>query len=70
MAYATSNRTANLDAGGFAGMVATVREGLRKRRVYAETLRELRGLSDRDLADLDMHRSMIVEVAREAAYGK
>lgn len=36
-------------------------------RNYRRTLDELAQLSDRDLADLGMHRSLIREVAREAA---
>lgn len=41
-----------------------------RRRVYVQTLTELRALSDRDLADLGLHRSMISAVAKDAAYGK
>lgn len=41
-----------------------------RRRVYRQTLTELRALSDRDLADLGLHRSMISAVAKDAAYGK
>lgn len=48
------------------GMMAA----LRKRQVYLTTMRELNGLSDRDLSDLGIHRSMLNEIAREAAYGK
>lgn len=42
----------------------------RRRRVFVQTLTELEALSDRDLADLGLHRSMIREVAKDAAYGK
>lgn len=41
-----------------------------RRRVYRQTLTELDALSDRDLADLGLHRSMISAVAKDAAYGK
>ncbi len=41
-----------------------------RRRVYVQTLTELRALSDRDLADLGLHRSLIRAVAKDAAYGK
>jgi uncharacterized protein YjiS (DUF1127 family) len=34
------------------------------------TLRELNSLSDRDMADLGIHRAMISEIAYEAAYGR
>ena len=38
--------------------------------LYRRTLTELEGLSERELADLGLHGSMINNVAREAAYGK
>lgn len=41
-----------------------------KRKVYRTTLNELSALSNRDLADLGLSRSMIRSVALEAAYGK
>ena len=41
-----------------------------KRRVYRQTVRELVGLTDRELADLGIHRTSITTVAIEAAYGK
>ena len=54
--------------------IAALRTALSERRakraVYNNTLRELSGLSDRDLSDLGMHRSMIRQVAQDAAYGK
>lgn len=50
----------------FAGVSAMVQ----RRRIYAQTLRELHALSDRELSDLGMHRLAITDIAREAAYGK
>ena len=38
----------------------------RSYRLYRETLNELSGLSDRELADLGLHRSQIRDVARSA----
>lgn len=38
-----------------------------KRKLYRTTYRELNGLSDRDLADLGINRSMIPSLALEAA---
>lgn len=50
---------------------AELRKALAERRaqnkVYRQTVDELRMLSDRDLADLGIHRSMISAIAREAA---
>lgn len=37
-------------------------------RVYRRTLTELQDLSDRDLADLGLHRSMLRSVAYQSAY--
>lgn len=39
------------------------------RRVYKTTLTELNELSNRELADLGMHRSELKRVAWESAYG-
>ncbi|MEL6450975.1 MAG: DUF1127 domain-containing protein [Pseudomonadota bacterium] len=38
-------------------------------RVYRTTMAELSALSNRELADLGMHRSELKRVAWEAAYG-
>lgn len=53
-----------------AAFVAELRLALHRRTVYLRTLRELNALSDRDLADLGIHASMIRRIALEAAYGK
>ncbi len=37
-------------------------------RVYRNTLNELSALSDRELADLGLHQSMLQRVAYQAAY--
>ncbi len=57
-----SDRFANLFA-GFSAMVA-------RRRIYDRTVRELASLTDRELSDLGIARSLIGSIAREAAYGK
>lgn len=41
-----------------------------KRRVYALTLKELDRLSDKELADIGLHRGDIEIVARQTAYGR
>ncbi|WP_110806435.1 DUF1127 domain-containing protein [Rhodobacter capsulatus] len=50
--------------------MASIREALARRKVYRQTLAELRSLSNRELSDLGMHRSMLTRIALEAAYGK
>lgn len=52
------------------GLLAGLRDALARRKVYRDTLRELKSLSNRELADLGIHRAMITRVATEAAYGK
>lgn len=64
MAYATAN-TARSN-----GLLARFVEAAAARKVYRTTLTELEGLSNRDLADLGINRSMIKSIAYEAAYGK
>ncbi len=71
MAYVNTTRASSAGlAERIVGLVATARTGLAKRRMYVQTWRELNALTDRELADLGMHRALITEIAREAAYGK
>lgn len=74
MAYANITRSNGLGQSGFADrvsrLVKTLADMRETRRVYRITVRELNGLSERELADLGIHRSMIPVIAREAAYGK
>jgi uncharacterized protein YjiS (DUF1127 family) len=71
MAYANSTRAVGVSLSDrLAATLTVLRAVVQRRRVYDLTLRELKALSDRDLADLGIHRSMIRTVAREAAYGK
>lgn len=71
MAYAstTRNGVSSIFSRLTAGM-SVVKSAFAQRRIYSRTARELSGLTDRELADLGIHRSMITEIAREAAYGK
>lgn len=71
MAHAHSIR--NVDLGivdRIAGMIASFKESNQRRKIFRQTVRELSALSNRELADLGMHHSMITRVAHEAAYGK
>ena len=47
-----------------------MKAAIARRAVYAQTVRELNALTDRELADLGIARASITTVAREAAYGK
>jgi uncharacterized protein YjiS (DUF1127 family) len=53
-----------------AAFVASTKAAAAKRRVYATTVTELNGLTDRELSDLGIARIMIQDLARTAAYGK
>ncbi|MCK0167386.1 DUF1127 domain-containing protein [Jannaschia sp. S6380] len=71
MAYTTyGNTTSATLRDRLAARIDAVRAELAKRSIYRRTLNELSALSNRDLADLGLSRSMIPAVAHEAAYGK
>lgn len=66
MSDATLNTAANQSrALGFFGGLA---RSYGQYRVYKNTLSELQGLSNRELADLGLGRSMLRSVAYKAAY--
>ncbi len=69
MAY-TRFDFAQPDRYGLSARFQWLRESLRRhaaqRAVYRRTVEELQALSDRDLADLGMHRSDIPRIARQA----
>ncbi|MDO5705167.1 MAG: DUF1127 domain-containing protein [Paracoccus sp. (in: a-proteobacteria)] len=50
--------------------IERMQENRARAAVYRQTLRELNALTNRDLEDLGIHRSMIKTIANEAAYGK
>ncbi|WP_255435669.1 DUF1127 domain-containing protein [Paracoccus sp. S1E-3] len=52
------------------GMIVRLQEARARRAVYRQTVSELSNLSNRELADLGIHRSMITRIATEAAWGK
>lgn len=71
MAYAQSTRTATPGiADRIHALFTAAQEALGRRRVYRQTLNELNALTDRELADLGIARSMISRIAIEAAEGK
>jgi uncharacterized protein YjiS (DUF1127 family) len=71
MSYVNTTRTAS---NGILDRLLLARTkfatALRQRRVYAQTVRELSNLNDRELADLGISRLSIHDVAREAAFGE
>lgn len=71
MAYINTSATAEIGMSGrIATLVKSARAAMHRRRVYNQTLSELRALSNRELNDLGLSRSMISRVALEATYGK
>ena len=69
MAYAT--QTLTLSAGISArltAVVANLKDSMARRAMFKQTVRELSTLSNRELADLGLSRSMIKSIAYEAAY--
>ena len=66
----TAARAAPMDTGrGIAALLRGWRAAQAKRRIYRRTLAELDGLTDRELQDLGIARSMVRAVAHEAVYG-
>ena len=49
-------------------MFNTFRDTYKKWSVYRRTVRELQGLTNRELADLGISRSDIIRIARDAAH--
>jgi len=71
MAY--TNTSAAAGAGlmdRIASALKSTKAALHRRRVYNQTVGELRALSTRELNDLGIARTMITRIALEAAYGK
>jgi len=66
MAYAQDIRATE---GTLSLALRNISERVARYRVYRNTLRELGELTNRDLADLGIHRSSIRAIAYEAAYG-
>lgn len=71
MAYATHTHASTLS---LAARLTEIREhasdAYKSWRVYRNTVNELSDLTDRDLADLGIHRSEINGIAMDAAYGQ
>lgn len=68
MAFASDNRTTTIALGDrFNAMMASFAETRAKRKVYKDTVRELNSLTNRELADIGINRSLIRAVALDAA---
>ena len=68
MAFIAENRTATVSlADRFAAFAANVSAAYAQRKLYRTTLHELDALTNRELADLGIHRSMIKSIALEAS---
>lgn len=72
MAYATTHtHNHGLNLGDrISALVSAYKAGAARRRVYRQTVAELQGLSDLDLADLGIYRCDIHHVALDAANSK
>ncbi|WP_157056602.1 DUF1127 domain-containing protein [Pseudorhodobacter aquimaris] len=71
MAYTSTTSAGNLGLmDRITSLVKSTKEAMHSRRVYNQTVSEMRGLSTRELNDLGISRSMITRIALEAAYGK
>lgn len=70
MTYA--NHTTDMRFGGLFGRIQGFRtmlaDVMQQRAVYARTVQELQALSNRELADLGIHRSEIARIAAESAF--
>ena len=68
MAFASDNRTHTISISDrVAHMVAQVQSHRAKRKLYRETFGELNALTNAELTDIGMSRSMLRRVALEAA---
>lgn len=68
MAFLTQTRPSASLAERFNAVYSDLSERFARYRVYRRTLDELYTLSDRELNDLGLNRSMLKRVAYEAAY--
>lgn len=67
MAYVTTQHIkSSRDGALFAKLFGAIVDFAKRRAAYHMTLSELRGLSDRELADIGIPRCQIEEVARQS----
>ncbi len=71
MSYVSVNKIEGASQGNrLATLIADLQDRLAKRRVFRTTLRELQGLSARELDDLGLNRTMLRRIAWQAANGQ
>ncbi len=63
----TQTAVKNAPLFSFAAMIEDAKSRFARRRIYRQTVNELSALSNRDLADLGLHRSMIRRLAKQAS---
>ena len=66
----TQTRNDKTTDGPAASLWGRLREAVRRRRLYAATLRRLRGLPQAELDEMGISRGMVSRVAFEIAYGR
>ena len=69
MTMMTETRGAVENGGLFSRIVTGLSERYAQRKAYNKVVAELSALSNRELRDLGLHRSMIRSLAYEEAYG-
>jgi uncharacterized protein YjiS (DUF1127 family) len=71
MDYVNSTRAAS---GSFpdrvSAVASSIKGALARRRMFSQTAGELNALTDRELADLGIHRADIRQIAMQAACGR
>ena len=70
MAYANQSHRASAEltlGGWFSALRADLAQRWTRHQLYKTTLAELSQLTDRDLADLGLHRESIRDIAKDAA---
>ena len=70
MTFTSTAQTGRIGGTRFLGeWLHSVRDYGRKTALYARTFKELDRLSDRELADIGIHRAEIRRIASDAAFG-
>ncbi|GFE63541.1 DUF1127 domain-containing protein [Litoreibacter roseus] len=68
MSFTTQSQSRAGSAAHLGGFVAELKQRYAQYRLYRQTLNELSALTDRELNDLGLSRSILRRIAYEAAY--